>query len=210
MDKNAIMAEISAQSKLVNGIAIDQTLVTEIDRHMKDMENQLNEKLVHMPTKVIIQDFVPKASGTLTKINDEIWNGLHFDKKWLAQRSLHEEISFEKTAKGYGFFYTLGDVTFDVGLCEEPDGVDWYYRIIDDKREVFKVTGASVEIKLQAFRHLSKLLAKINEQANQIGFSYRQAPTSGNSIKPMSLDMTEAFTPAQLEEINKNYNRTLF
>ena len=69
MDKTAIKAEISAQSKLVESIPIDQALVTEIDRHIKDIENQLNERLVHVPAKVIIQNFLPEINkrGTLVQ-----------------------------------------------------------------------------------------------------------------------------------------------
>lgn len=175
MDKTAIKAEICAQSKLVDSIPIDMALVTEIDRHIKDMENQLNERLVHVPAKVIIQNFLPEINkrGTLaTKVDDDVWETFSFGKNWYAQTATHEEISFEKHTKGYGFFYTLGEVTFDLGVVE-CDGVDWYARVIEDKRETHKLTGASVEIKLRAFQHLGILLAQINHQAEQIASSYR-------------------------------------
>ncbi len=67
-----------------------------------------------------------------------------------------------------------------------------------------------MDIKLQAFRYLNQLLAKIGEQANQIAYSFYRAPASGNSLNRMSLDMREAFSPAELAEINRNYNNTLF
>lgn len=175
MDKTAIKAEICAQSKLVDSIPIDMELVTEIDRHIKDMENQLNECLVHVPAKVTIQNFLPEINkrGTLaTRVDDEIWETFSFGKNWYAQTATHEEISFEKHTKGYGFFYTLGEVTFDLGVVE-CDGVDWYARVIEDKRETHKLTGASVEIKLRAFQHLGILLTQINHQAEQIASSYR-------------------------------------
>jgi hypothetical protein len=212
VDKNAITAEITAQSKLVDGIAIDQALVTEIDRHIKKMEALLNEKLVHVPASIIIEDFRPKISErqTATRVDDEMWDNLSFGKTWWRQTASHREISFEKSTKGFGFFFVTGLVTFDLGVCEDLDGVDWYYRVTEDKRESFKVTGAPVDIKLQAFRYLNQLLAKIGEQANQVAHSFYRAPTSGNSLNRMSLDMREAFSPAELAEINRNYNHTLF
>lgn len=182
-------------------------MVTEIDRHIKDTEHRLNERLVHVPARIIIEDFEPKGSKNekVTKIGNDIWNSLSFGKIWRSQKSLHEEICFEKATKGFGFFLIKGEVTFDIGVCEDMEGTDWYYRIIEDKRESFKVTGASVDIKLRAFRHLSQLLPIINEQANQIAFYHRQAPASGNKFNRMSLDMTEAFSPAELAEIDRNY-----
>lgn len=175
MDKTAIKAEICAQSKLVESIPIDQALVTEIDRHIKDIENQLNERLVHIPAKIVIQNFLPEVSkrGTLaTKVADEVWNTFSFGKNWYAQKATHEEISFDRYSKGYGFFYTLGEVTFDLGVVE-CDGVDWYVRVVEDKRETHKLTGASVEVKLRAFQHMGNLLAQINHQAEQFASSYR-------------------------------------
>ncbi len=175
MDKTAIKAEISTQSKLVDSNPIDMALVTEIDRHIKDIENQLNERLVHVPAKVIIQNFLPEINkrGTLaTKVDDDVWDTFSFGKNWYAQKTTHEEISFDRHSKGYGFFYTLGEVTFDLGVVE-CDGVDWYARVIEDKRETHKLTGAPVEIKLRAFQHLGILLTQINHQAEQIASSYR-------------------------------------
>ncbi|HND85568.1 MAG TPA: hypothetical protein PLU50_07150 [Pseudobdellovibrionaceae bacterium] len=175
MDKSAIKAEISAQSKLVDAICIDQELVTEIDRHIKEVENQLNTRLVHIPAKVIIQNFLPVIDkrGTLaTKVNEEVWDSFLFGKNWYAQKVLHEEISFERHSKGYGFFYTVGEVTFDLGVVE-CDGVDWYVRVLEDKRETHKLTGASVEIKLRAFQHLGVLLTQINHQAEQLASQFR-------------------------------------
>jgi hypothetical protein len=175
MDKTAIKAEICAQSKLVESNPIDMELVTEIDRHIKDIENQLNQRLVHVPATVIIQNFLPivnKKGRLATKVGDDIWDTFSFGKNWYAQKTTHEEISFERHTKGYSFFYTLGDVTFDVGVVE-CDGMDWYARITDDKRETHKLTGASVEIKLRAFQHLGILLAQINHQAEQMASSYR-------------------------------------
>lgn len=208
MDQNAILAEISAQSKLVDSIAINQALVTEIDRHIKETENRLNEKLVHVPAKIVIENFEPKVSKnkTATKIDDELWENFSFNKNWWNQKSLHEEISFEKTAKGYGFIFTTGEVTFDVGVYD-AEGAEWYYRIIEDKRESFKVTGASADIKLRAFKYLNRLLEEISQQANQIALHYRHAPAQGNTLNRMSLNMAEAFTPAELAEIDRNYNR---
>lgn len=212
MDKNAIMAEISAQNSLVDSIAIDQSVVTEIDRHIKAMENRLNEKLVHVAASVIIDDFVPKTSKNqpVTKVNDELWESLSFGKTWNMQTSSHQEISFQKSTKGFNFVFTVGEVIFDLGVCEDIGGVDWYYRIVEDKRESYKVTGASVDIKLKAFKNLNQLLAKIGEEANQIAHSYYRGPVTGRSLNRMSLDMNEAFSPAELAEINRNYGNTLF
>lgn len=175
MDKAAIKAEISAQSKLVDSLPIDQALVTEIDRHIKDIEDKLNQRLVHIPAKVIIQNFLPEINkrGTLaTKVGEDVWNTFSFGKNWYAQEATHEEISFEKHSKGYGFFYTLGEVIFDLGVVE-CDGVDWYARVIEDKRVTHKLTGASVEIKLRASQHIGKLLAQINFQAEQIASNFQ-------------------------------------
>jgi hypothetical protein len=175
MDKSAIEAEISAQSKLMDSIPINKALVSEIDGHIKDIENQLNQRLVHIPTKVIIQNFLPEIDkrGTLASIvGDEIWDSFLFGKSWFAQKTVHEEISFDRHAKGFGFFFTTGEVTFDLGVVES-DGVDWYVRVTEDKRETHKLTGASVEIKLRAFQHLGRLLAQINNQAHDIASKFR-------------------------------------
>jgi hypothetical protein len=103
MDKSAIEAEISAQSKLMDSIPIDQALVSEIDRHIKNIETQLNQRLVHIPAKVIINNFLPEINkqGTLASIvGDEIWECFLFAKKWHAQKKVHEEFSFDRHAKG--------------------------------------------------------------------------------------------------------------
>ncbi|MBL7554940.1 MAG: hypothetical protein JNM24_03890 [Bdellovibrionaceae bacterium] len=209
MDKDAILAEISAQINLLNGISITPELVVAIDSHIKAMENQLNERLIHIPTRFVIEDFVPKTRNA-TKVDDGIWDNLSFSKNWWNQKSAYEEISYEKYNKGYGFFFKTGEVTFDLGVCEDAEGVDWYYRIIEDKIKSFKITGASVEIKLRAFLHLSKLLAAISQQGNRITNTFVNSPASGSHYNRMSLDMTEAFSPAELAEINRNYNYTLF
>lgn len=175
MDRTAIEAEISVQSQLVDSIPIDPELITGIDRHIKDIEKQLNERLVHVPAKFIIRNFLPEIDkqGTLaTKVDNDIWGTLSFAKNWYAQRITHEEIAFESYSKGYGFFYTFGEVTFDLGVVD-CDGVDWYARIVEDKRETHKLTGASVEIKLRAFMHLGKLLAQINHRAEEISSRFR-------------------------------------
>ncbi len=175
MDKSAIKAAIDAQSKLMDSIPIDEALVSEIDRHIKDTENQLNLRLVHIPAKFVIQNFLPEVSkrGTLPSIvSEEIWESFLFGKNWFAQKAVHKEISFDRHAKGFGFFYTTGEVTFDLGVVE-CDGVDWYVRVLEDKRETHKLTGASVEIKLTAFQYLETLLAQINDQAHLIADKYR-------------------------------------
>lgn len=175
MDRAAIEAEISAQSKLVDSIPINQELVTEIDRYFKDTEYKLNQRLVYVPAKVIVQNFLPEIDkrGTLaTKVDKDVWETLSFGKNWYDQKVTYEEISFDRHSKGFGFFYTIGEVTFDLGVVE-CDGVDWYALVTDDKRETHKLTGASVEIKLRASQHLGKLLEQINSQAVQIAESFR-------------------------------------
>lgn len=170
MDNNTIMAAISAQTKLVDSIPIDQNVITEIDRHIKYIEQQLNDRLIHIPANVIIQNFLPiinKRGDLPSKVDDKIWESISFSKTWHAQEALHEELFFDRHSKGLSFFYTLGDVTFDLGV-EEYEGVDWYLRIKEDKRKTYKLTGAPVEIKLRAFLHLEKLLMNINLQASQI------------------------------------------
>lgn len=172
MDTSAVKAEISAQSELLGEIPINQVLVSEIDRHIKDTEQQLNDRLVHIGAKVIIQHFLPMTKKNLyaSVVNEEIWNNLYFQKNWYRQSSWYEEISFEKTAKGYGIFYTFGEVFFDLGVCEDM-GVDWYVKVLEDKRETFRVTGAPIEIKLKAFKQLRKLLNEIIAQTANFDFS---------------------------------------
>lgn len=170
MDNNTIMAMISAQTKLVDLLPIDQAAITEIDRHIKHIEQQLNDRLIHIPTSVIVQNFLPvinKRGDFPAKVNDEIWESVSFSKVWHVQTALHEELFFERHTKGLSFFYTLGEVTFDLGV-EEHEGVDWYLRIKEDQRKTYKLTGAPVEIKLRAFLHMEKLLMNINVHASQI------------------------------------------
>lgn len=211
MDKNAITAEMSAQSKLVDGIVLDIATIDGIDRHIKTVENELNQGLAHIEARLVIQDFVPRISKDrlATKIEDDVWNSLSFSKTWLCQVAPYTEISYEKFSKGFGFFFKNGEVTFDVGVCEDADGSDWYFRIVEDKRESCKLTGASVDTKFRAFKHLGPLLARIKEVTRSASFYYHQAPASGNAFNRMSLDMREAFSPAELAEIDSNYPRIL-
>ncbi len=94
-----------------------------------------------------------------------MWDGLFFSKNWHRETGQHEELSFQKCSKGYGFFYTSGEVIFDLGVSEDLDGADWYIRVIEDHRETHKVTGAPVEIKLRAFQYLTDLLTEIANQS---------------------------------------------
>lgn len=191
MHKSAIEAEISAQSKLMESIPIDQVLVSEIDRQVKNIEIQLNQRLVHIPARVIVQNFLPEVDGRATLpsvVPEEIWDSFMFGKNWFAQKAVHEEISFDRHAKGFGFFYTAGEVTFDLGVVDY-EGLDWYVRVIEDKRQTHKLTGASVEIKLKAFPHVTKLLAHINDQAHQI---------SSNLSADLTRDAWERFPGMQV------------
>lgn len=170
MDKDSIMESISVQSELVNSIPIDHALITEIDSHIKNIEKQLNDRLIHIPAKFIIQNFLPvinKRGHLPTKVDHETWDSFMFGKNWYAQEAMHEELSFERHTKELNFFYTSGQVTFDLGVVEY-EGVDWYAKVIDDKRKTYKLTGAPVEIKLKAFQHLTQLLTLINQEAEQI------------------------------------------
>jgi hypothetical protein len=148
---------------------ITKDLITEIDRHIKKIEKQLNERLIHISTSVVVEDFLKGRHAA--KVNADLWESLYFAKKWHAQKNLHEEISFDKSSQGYSFFYIAGEVTFDLGVCEGVGGTEWYYLVGEDLRETHKVTGAPVEIKWKAFKHLRKLLAKVNGEANNIDFS---------------------------------------
>jgi hypothetical protein len=170
MDSSDIQSEISVQSKLVDAIAIDQSLVTEIDRHIKDKEQQLNDRLVHLRTNVIVKHFLPptKIGLLATKVDEKVWSSLRFVKAWPGQCGTYEEISFDKSPKGFAFFYTIGEVAYELGVVEDFGGSDAYVRITDDKRETFKVTGAPVEIKLRAFQHLKELLVEINDRAENL------------------------------------------
>ncbi len=170
MDKSAIEAEISAQTRLMDSIPINQELVTEIDRHIKNKEQQLNDRLVHVRASVIIRHFLPPAKVGLlaTQVDEKIWNTLRFVKTFCGQKGTYEEISFDKCTKGFGIFFTTGEVTYDMGVVQDFNGTDVYVRVVEDKRQTFKVTGAPVEIKLQAFQHLQALLTEINDRANNV------------------------------------------
>jgi hypothetical protein len=180
MNSSDIQSEISAQSKLVDAIALNQAMVTEIDQHIKDKEKQLNDRFVHISVGQIIMHFLPpsKVAFTAKKIDDNIWNSLKFSKVMPRMKGMHEEISFDKCAKGFAFFYTKGEVTYDFGLVEDYGGVDTYIRIIEDKRETFRVTGASVEIKLRAFLNLKELLLEINKRGNDVATRYTEEITN--------------------------------
>lgn len=203
MDKNAIKAKIAAQSSMLDSISIDLELVTEIDRHIKNMESQLNERFAHIPTSLVIKNFIP-ANRAATKIDEGIWKSLPFTKTWRNQKESSEELSFEKCSTGYSFFFKTGEVTFDLGLCEDAETIDWYYRIVEDGRKSVKVIGASVDIKLKVFEHLNQLLSDIGARADRIASQYRHGPAWGGSINRMSLNMAEAFSPAELAEIERN------
>lgn len=205
MDQNAIKAEISAQSKLVDGIAIDQAMVTEIDRHIKEQENKLNEKLIHFPTRLMLKDFLPEVpiNHLVTKVDEQMWSSLRFVKSWQS-KSLYEEISYEKTAKGFAFFYRTGEVTYDIGFHRGPVGMECYYKIIEDNRETIKVTGASVEIKLRAFKNLRQLLSMIANQANHVASIYRneQTEVDGNrDLSRVNVNLKEIGPMGQMEAL---------
>jgi hypothetical protein len=180
MNSSDIQSEISAQSMLVESIPIDQAMVTEIDRHIKDQEKQLNDRFVHISVGQIIMHFLPphKLGLLATRVDDKVWSSLNFAKVWPSKRNMHEEISFDKCAKGFAFFYTMGEVTYDMGLVEDHGGMDSYVRIIEDKRETFRLTGASVEIKLRAFPHLRELLFEINKRGDNIASRYAEEITN--------------------------------
>ena len=180
MNSSDIKSEISAQSKLVETIQMDQAMITEIDRHIKDQEKQLNDRFVHISVGQIIMHFLPphKAMLTATKVDEKVWNNLKFTTVWPTRRGMHEELSFDKCTKGFAFFYTKGEVAYDIGFIEDRDGIDTYVRILEDKRETFKVTGASVEIKLRTFLNLRELLLEINKRANSVATRYAEEVTN--------------------------------
>ena len=180
MNSSDIQSEISAQSKLVESISMDQAMVTEIDRHIKEKEKQLNDRFVQISVGQIIMHFLPphKAMLTATKVDETVWNSLKFTTVWPTKRGMHEELSFDKCAKGFAFFYTKGEVVYDIGFIEDRGGLDTYVRILEDKRETFRVTGASVEIKLRAFLNLRELLLEINKRANNVATRYAEDVTS--------------------------------
>lgn len=180
MNSSDIQSEISAISKLVDSIPIDQPMVTEIDRLIKDKEKQLNDRFVHISVGQTIMHFLPPSKIALlaTKVDEKVWNSLKFTKVWPSKKGMHEEISFDKCGKGFAFFYTMGEVTYDIGFVEDHGGMDSYVRILEDKRETFRLTGASVEIKLRAFPHLRELLLEINKRGNSIASRYAEEITN--------------------------------
>lgn len=180
MNSFDIQSEISAISNLVDSIRLDQAMVTEIDRLIKDKEKQLNDRLVHVSVGQVIMHFLPpnKDAQLATKIDEKVWNSLNFTKVWPSMKRQHEEISFDKCNKGFAFFYTMGEVVYDLGFVIEHGGVDAYVRILEDKRETFRVTGASVEIKLRAFLHLKNLVFEINNRGNNIASRYAEEITN--------------------------------
>lgn len=180
MDSSDVQSEISAQSKLVESISIDQALVTEIDRHIKDKEKQLNDRFVHISARVLIKHFLPphKLGLLATNVDEKVWSSLRFAKVWPGKTGLYEEISFDRCNKGFAFYFTTGEVTYDLGVVEDHGGMDSYVRIVKDQRETFKVTGASIEIKLRAFLHLKELLTEINDRANNVAAKHVEAMNS--------------------------------
>jgi hypothetical protein len=180
MNSFDIQSEISAQSKLVDSISIDQAMVTEIDRHIKDKEKQLNDRFVQISVGQIIMHFLPPHPAMLsaTKVDDKVWSSFTFTKIWPSKRGMHEEISFDKHGKTFAFFYTQGEVLYDIGFVEDHGGMDAYVRIIEDKRETFRVTGAPVEIKLKAFLNLKNLLFEINKRGKNIASRYTEEVTN--------------------------------
>ncbi|MGE3758259.1 MAG: hypothetical protein AB7H97_10910 [Pseudobdellovibrionaceae bacterium] len=180
MNSSDIQSEISAQSKLVETIPMDQAMVTEIDRHIKEQEKQLNDRFVHVSVAQMIMHFLPpdKNAHLATKVDEKVWNSLSFTKVWPSMRGKHEEISFDKCPKGFAFFHTMGEVVYDLGFVIDHGGVDAYVKIIEDKRETVRLTGASVEIKLRAFPHLRNLLQEINKGGNNIATRYVEDVTS--------------------------------
>lgn len=180
MNSSDIQSEISAISTLVDSIPIDQAMVTEIDRLIKDKEKQLNDRFVHISVGQIVMHFLPphKAMLSATKVDEKVWNSLSFTKVWPSKTGMHEEISFDKCGKGFAFFYTKGEVVYDIGFVEDHGGMDAYVRILEDKRETFRVTGASVEIKLRAFQHLRELLLEISRRGNNVANRYAEEVTN--------------------------------
>ena len=175
MDSSDVQSEISAQSNLVDSMPINPEVVNEIDRHIKEKEKQLNDRLAHIGARVRILDFLPShpLSKTATEIDENVWNSLHFAKVWPRQNKMFEELSFDKSTKGFAFYYRSGRVIFDVGVVEDHGGLDMYYRIIEDHREILKLTGAPVEVKIWAFQFLRELLSEIGRRANNIASNLR-------------------------------------
>lgn len=192
MNSSDIQSEISAISNLVDSIRLDQTKVTEIDRLIKDKEKQLNDRLVHISVGQIIMHFLPphKLGLMATKVDDKVWSSLNFTKVMPSMRGTHEEISFDKCAKGFAFFYTMGEVVYDIGFVEDHGGIDSYVRILEDKRETFRVTGSPVEIKLRAFLHLKNLIFEINKRGNNVASRYAE-------------EITNRYSPAGVQNGNR-------
>lgn len=180
MNSSDIQSEISAISKLVDSIPIDQAMVTEIDRLIKDKEKQLNDRFVHISVGQTIMHFLPpnKDAQLATKVDEKVWDSLNFTKVWPSMKGKHEEISFDKCAKGFAFFYTMGEVVYDLGFVIDHGGADAYVKVIEDKRESFRLTGAPIEIKLRAFPHLRELLLEINNRGNNIASRYAEEVTN--------------------------------
>jgi hypothetical protein len=180
MNSSDIPSEIFAISKLVDSIPIDQAMVTEIDRLIKDKEKQLNDRFVHISVGQTIMHFLPpnRDAQLAAKVDEKVWNSLNFTKVWPSMRGKHEEISFDKCGKDFAFFYTMGEVVYDMGFVQDHGGMDSYVRILEDKRETFRLTGASVEIKLRAFPHLKGLLLEINKRGNNVASRYAEEITN--------------------------------
>lgn len=174
MDSFDVSSEISAQSKLVDSISLDQAKVTEIDRHIKDTEKQLNDRFVHISVGQIIMHFLPPHPLSLraTRVTDDIWKSLKFTTVWPSKRNMHEEIAYDKFGKGFAFFYTKGEVLYDMAFVEDQGGADAYVRVLEDKRETVRVVGAPVEIKLRAFLNMRELVREINKRAGNVTSRY--------------------------------------
>lgn len=163
-DKSPIVAEISAQRDMLKYIDLDKNDIMKIDRHIKDTEVWLNERLLFLPTAVVIQNYVPKVKDGqyFTKLTDELWGQFSFNQVRPNHEKYHEELSFLRYSKGFGFFYKCGVVVFDTAVNEPVcDIFDCYYRVVEDRRKTYKLTGAPAEIKIKAFPHLKKLLFEL-------------------------------------------------
>jgi hypothetical protein len=152
VDLNATKAEMSAQSKLMENFPIDKGLVSDIDRHIKEIEFNLNENLIHIEAHHAISHYLPDnpMAQAATLINDDIWKSLDFIKTFPSRDCLHEEICYKRHSKGFAFFYVSGRVQYDVGVVEDFGGTDMYIRIHSDTRQEIKVTGAPVEVKIKS------------------------------------------------------------
>lgn len=153
----------------------------------------------------LLKDFLPAIpiNHLVTKVDDSMWNSLSFIKI-LHGKDNYEEISYEKCTKGFSFFYRTGEVEYDLGFQRGPTGMECYYRIIEDKREKVKVTGASVEIKLKAFKNLRPLLSMIANQANHVAASYysEQGEVNGNvDLSRVKVNLKEIGPMSQIEAI---------